>query len=393
MSALEGVRIVDLSAIVSGPFATMLLGDLGADVIKVEPPEGDGSRRYGPPFVAGESPYYLSVNRNKRSLRLDLRRPEGVEVARRLAAGADVVVSNFRPGVRDRLGLGYRELAKANPALIDCQITGFGPDGPWADRPAFDMIVQGMSGLMSVTGSPESGPFRAGIPIMDLAASLFGTYGILAALYHRSRTGEGQLVQVSMLESALALLTYQASRYLLTGEDPPLDGNRHAMTAPYGLFLAADGPLNICSGSEAIWMRLCRALGRPDLARDPRFATNPDRVRQRDELGAEIERILAAAPVREWVERLSSAGVPCGPVLTVGQALSHPQTEACGVVTELEHPTIGRLRAVRTPVSLSGTPASVRRPPPLLDEHGEEILAELGYTPADIERLTAAGVG
>ena len=381
MGPLSDLRVVDLSRNVAGPFAAMLLGDMGADVVKVErPPAGDESRRHGPPFLGEESPYFLSLNRNKRSLLLDLKEERDREAALRLLDRADVAISNYRPGVLERLGLGPEQLRERNPRLIVARVTGFGEEGPWADRPAYDHIIQGMSGLMSVTGSPESGPFRVGVSISDLLSGLFTVYGILSALHERDRRGRGQVVDVSLLAATLAALTFQGGLHLATGERPRRHGNDHPMIAPYGTFATQDGHLNLAVGNDAMFARLCSALGAPELADEPRFAGNPQRVENRTSLHEALGERFRTRTTAAWLDVLGSAGVACGPVLGIDEALAHPAALALGMVQELDHPTAGRIRLLGLPVKLGGTPAAIHRPPPTLGQHTRELLEELGVS-------------
>ncbi len=388
---LEGVTVIELGQAVSSPLCTMLLGDLGADVIKIEPPQGDPARGYGPPFVAGESPYFLSVNRNKRSVVIDLKHPEGAELARTLARRADVLVTNFRPSAMHRLGLDDETLRADNPRLIYCQVTGYGPRGPWADVPAFDQVAQGMSGLMSVTGKPESGPVRVGIAIADILAALFATYGVLAALYERERTGLGQRVDTSLLGAVIGVLTFQAGRYLAGGGDPGLEGNDHPVAAPYGTFRAADGYLNIAIANEQMWRRLAEEVGHPEWIDDPRFRSNADRVANRSAINAALEEALQRDTVANWVERLGRAGVACGPIWSVGQALESQPVQYLGIVRTVEHLLAGPIRLVGPAVELSRTPPVIRRAPPLLAQHTEEVLREVGYDRQAIADLAERG--
>ncbi len=388
---LDGVTVLELGQAVSSPLCTMLLGDLGADVIKIEPPQGDPARGYGPPFVAGESPYFLSVNRNKRSVVIDLKHPEGARLASELADRADVLVTNFRPSAMQRLGLDEPTLRQRNPRLIYCQVTGYGPRGPWADVPAFDQVAQGMSGLMSVTGKPESGPVRVGIAIADILAALFATYGVLAALYERERTGVGQRVDTSLLGAVIGVLTFQAGRYLADGSEPGLEGNDHPVAAPYGTFRCADGYINIAIANEQMWRRLAEEVGHPEWVDDPRFRTNADRVANRAAINAALEEALRTDTVARWVERLSRAGVACGPIWTVGQALESEPVHYLGIVQTVEHALAGQIRLVGPAVELSRTPPVIRRAPPLLAQHTGEVLAELGYDEAAIAALAERG--
>lgn len=388
---LDGLTVLELGQAVSSPLCTMLLGDLGADVIKIEPPQGDPARGYGPPFVAGESPYFLSVNRNKRSVVIDLKHPEGARLASELADRADVLVTNFRPSAMQRLGLDEPTLRQRNPRLIYCQVTGYGPRGPWADVPAFDQVAQGMSGLMSVTGKPESGPVRVGIAIADILAALFATYGVLAALYERERTGVGQRVDTSLLGAVIGVLTFQAGRYLADGSEPGLEGNDHPVAAPYGTFRCADGYINIAIANEQMWRRLAQEVGHPEWIDDPRFRTNADRVANRAAINAALEEALRCDTVAHWVERLSQAGVACGPIWTVGQALESEPVRYLGLVQTVEHALAGQIRLVGPAVELSRTPPAIRRAPPLLAQHTGEVLAELGYDEAAIAALAERG--
>lgn len=389
---LEGITVLEFGQAVSSPLCTMLLGDLGADVIKIEPPQGDPARGYGPPFVAGESPYFLSVNRNKRSIAIDLKQPAGAQIARELAARADVLVTNFRPSAIQRLGFDEETLRRLNPRLIYCQVTGYGPRGPWADVPAFDQVAQGMSGLMSVTGKPESGPVRVGIAIADILAALFATYGVLAALYERERTGIGQRIDTSLLGAVIGVLTFQAGRYLAGGGDPGLEGNDHPVAAPYGTFRAADGYINIAIANEQMWRRLAEEVGHPEWTDDPRFRTNAERVANRAAINAALEDALAQDTVANWVERLSRAGVACGPIWSVGQALESEPVRYLGILQTVEHLLAGSIRLVGPAVELSRTPPAIRRAPPLLAQHTEEVLAELGYNQDTIRSFAEAGV-
>ena len=388
---LRDLVVLDLSRILSGPFATMTLADLGAEVIKVEQPgQGDDTRQWGPPFHGGQAAYYLSVNRNKRSLAVDLKSPEGLDAVQRLAREADVVVENFRPGTAARLGLGYEELAAGNPGLVYASISGFGQTGPDAGRAGYDAIAQARSGIMSVTGEPDGPPVRVGISSADLIAGTWAVIGILAALHEKERSGHGQWVDISLLDGSVAWLTYVASGYFASGETPRRYGSAHPTIAPYQAFPTADGHLMLAVGNDGLWRRFAEAVGRPDLAEDPRFATNPLRVEHRGELIPILEEILAGETTGAWVARLDAAGVPAGPIQTVPEALSDPQVLARGMVAELDHPA-GPLRTLACPIRLTRTPASVRTPPPGLGEHSDAVLAAAGYSRSDIERLRAAG--
>lgn len=370
----------------------MMLGDLGADVIKVESPEGDDTRRWGPPYKGGESAYYLCCNRNKRSVVLDLGTPEGREVARRLALESDVLVENFRLGKMEGWGLAYEELAATNPRLVYCSISGYGRTGPDAHLPGYDYVMQGVGGVMSITGEESGPPAKVGVAIVDLTAGMFALSAIMAALILRDRTGQGQRVDISLLDSHLAWLANVASNYLVSGEAPRRYGNGHANIVPYHTFAASDGWLVVAVGNERQWQRLCQALERGDLLADPRFTTNAERVRNRASLLPLLAELFASRPLGEWLERLAEAGIPSGPVNGVDQVLESVQATARGMVQEIEHPTIGPLRMVASPLKLEATPPSIRRHPPLLGEHTDEVLRDvLGIDGEELGKLKAKG--
>ncbi|MDH6214179.1 CaiB/BaiF CoA transferase family protein [Streptomyces pseudovenezuelae] len=390
--ALTGIRVLDLSRILSGPLATMVLADLGADVIKVEDTKGgDDTRHWGPPFQGTEASYFLAANRNKRGVSVDLKTAQGREFVLRLADRADVLVENFRPGSADRLGLGYPELSLRNPGLVYASISGYGQTGPWASRPGYDAIAQAQSGMMSITGEAGGPPMRPGIATADIGAGMWATIGILTALYARRSSGRGQHIDISLLDGQLAWLTYVAGGYFTTGVAPGPHGTAHPTIVPYEALAAADGHVMIAAGNDRLWRRLTETVGLPDLAHDPRFATNPDRVRHRTELIPLLESALARRDCAQWAEALNSAGVPCAPISTVEEALTSEQAVARAMVQELHHPTAGQLRTVASPLKLSGTPASIRTAPPLLGQHTDEVLAESGYSAAEIAELHTAG--
>jgi crotonobetainyl-CoA:carnitine CoA-transferase CaiB-like acyl-CoA transferase len=374
--ALDGLLVADFSRVLAGPLCTQTLGDLGADVVKVErggpDATGDDTRTWGPPFVEQGSTYYLGLNRNKRSIALDLAAPEDLELARRLAARADVVVESFRPGTIDRLGLGYEAVAADNPAVVYCSISAFGSGEQAARLPGYDLLLQAMSGLMSVTGEPDGRPLKVGAALIDMVSGLYATTGVLAALHARERTGRGQRVEVSLMDSALAGLLNQASAHLLAGANPGRLGNRHPSIAPYETYRAADAEFAVAVGNDAIFARLCAAVSSPDLAGDERFVTNAARLEHRDELGAILEGAFAEATAVEWVQRLSEAGVPAGPINDIAAAFAF--AEALGLEPVWE--TDG-VRSVRSPLRFSDTPASARRRPPALGEHDAELRAWL----------------
>jgi crotonobetainyl-CoA:carnitine CoA-transferase CaiB-like acyl-CoA transferase len=362
---------------------------MGAQVIKVEPPEvGDDTRAWAP-FIGGQGTYFLSTNRNKKSFCLDTRRKEGVEVLCRLVKGADVFVENFKPGLMDRLGLDYRRMISLNPRLVYCSISGFGQTGPYRDRPGYDQILQGMSGLMSITGTEESGPVRVGLAIGDILTALFATYGILSALWAREKTGKGQWVTTSILEATVGILTMQAGKFFATGQPPGPAGNHHPVIAPYGVYRTKDKPINIAVGTETMWKNFCQVTGRPELEKDERFRKNNDRVKNRSELNPLLEEVLAAKTQEEWIEALNQAGIPCGPIYTLDQVFKDPQVIHQKMRLEVEHPQMGMVPMTGLPVQLSDTPARVSLPPPLLGEHSAEVLREFGLSPEEIRNLFA----
>jgi crotonobetainyl-CoA:carnitine CoA-transferase CaiB-like acyl-CoA transferase len=374
---LEGLLVADFSRVLAGPFATMLLGDLGADVVKVEHPDGgDETRGWGPPFLGEDSTYYLAVNRNKRSVALDLKQEPGRRAALALAGRADVLVENFKAGAAERLGLGFDQVTGRNPGLVWCSISGFGR-GAGAELPGYDFLVQAMSGLMHITGSPGGEPTKVGVALVDVLTGLYATAGILAALHERARTGRGQLVEVSLLGSALASLVNQASSYLCTGQSPRAMGNRHPSITPYETLGTADRPLVVAVGNDAQFARLCRVLGLPEAAADPRFATNTARVTNREALVTLLEQALAARGAADWVPALAEAGVPCGLVNDVGEAFALAERLGLGPVVEA-----GGVPQVANPIRLASSPPSYRLGPPALGEHTAEVLAWLQVPPA-----------
>lgn len=389
--ALAGLRVLDATQVMAGPFCTMLLGDLGADVVKLEPPGGDTTRT-----MAGsrgsESPGYWGINRNKRGIVVDLKHSRGQKIFRALAARSDVLVENGRPGSMAALGLGYDDLHEENPALIYASISGFGHSGPYAARGGFDLVAQGMSGLMSVTGEPGRPPAKCGVPVTDLAAGLLALQAILAAYVHRLKTGEGQHVDASLLEAGIALSIWESQQYFSGGGVPQPTGSAHRMFAPYQAVRCSDGYITLGAASTRTWERLAHALGRGDLLERPEYAHATDRVENRERLAAEIEGVTEKRPRAHWLELLEREGVPCGPILDYAEVFADPHVRERGLIQELEHPEAGRIRVVGPPVKLSLTPARVDRPSPLYGQHTAEVLGELGYTPDEVEGLVADGV-
>ena len=391
-NALNGIRVLDITQVMAGPYCAMLLCDLGADVIKVEaPPHGDASRR-----MAGargsDSPAFNAVNRGKRGIVVDLKRDAGRDIVRRLAADADVLVENARPGVMDRLGLGYEDLRGVNQALVYASISGYGQTGPRATRGGFDLVAQGESGVMSVTGEPGGPPVKAGIPLTDLGAGLFAAVGILAALQHRARSGEGQHVDTSLLEAGVALSVWEATEYFATGRAPQPLGSAHRMSAPYQAVACADGHITLGAANDRLFHKLCGALGHPEWAAEPAFADDTARVANRQALAGRIESLTRTQPRAHWLRLLEEHGVPCGPINTYAEVFEDEQVAAREMVVETEHPTLGRLRTLGAPLKMSRTPPRPGRPAPLLGEHTEAVLRAAGYATSRVAELRAAGV-
>lgn len=390
---LAGLRVLDLSRALAGPFCAMILADLGADVVKIEPtPDGEMVRRWGP-FKDGTSVYYLSIHRNKRSLAIDFRDPRGLALIRELAGGADAVIENFKPGVMHDMGMDYATLAAANPRLVFASISAFGRGGPYEAWPGVDQIAQGMSGLMSLTGHPETGPTRVGIPIGDVVAGMWAALGIQAALLERERTGRGQLVETSLLAGLIGLLNVQGQRELTLGDTPGVAGNQHPVICPYGIFQAADGPFNMAAATDDMWAKLCRLLGLDALIADPAFVSNSARMRNRDDVTRRLNEKFATRGKMEWTLDLVGLGLPAGPIFDLKQTFADPHVRQSGMIEVIQHATLGRLELLANPIrmgSLSGR--SVRRAPPQLGEDTLQVLADYGISRERVEALVASNV-
>jgi crotonobetainyl-CoA:carnitine CoA-transferase CaiB-like acyl-CoA transferase len=386
--ALAGIKVIDLTRVLGGPYCTMILSDHGAEVIKVEPPQGDEVRDWGPPFLDGDASYFIGVNRNKRSIALDLGKPEGRAVLLRMLEGADVLVENFKPGSMEKWGLGYEaDLAPRFTRLIHCRVSGFGGDGPLGGLPGYDAILQAMTGLMSVNGDPTTGPMRLGTPVVDLATGMFSAIGILMALQERHNSGRGQYLDMTLHDCGMALLHPQAANFFLNARRPMPTGNPHPNLAPYEKYPTRTGEIFIASGNNGQFRKLCELIGRPELADDPRFASNADRLANRGDLVAALGAVFAESDGKELTLRLIRAGVPAGPVLAVDEATAAPHTAHRAMVTELDG-----YRGLGTPIKLSRTPGGTRARPPRFNEHGDEVLTAHGYSAGEIAALKAAGV-
>jgi formyl-CoA transferase/CoA:oxalate CoA-transferase len=390
---LSGFTVVDLTRVLSGPYCTMILADLGARVIKVEHPgKGDDTRHWGPPFLGKESAYFLSINRNKESVTCDFKPQEGREILDTLIAHADVFVENFRPGTIERAGFGWEAMHAKYPRLVYASISGYGQTGPRRDEAGYDAVMQAEGGLMSVTGDPDRPGYRLGVAITDMVAGLYCAQGITAALLARERSGKGQRVDIGMLDTTAALLTYQAANWFANGKIPPRQGNRHATIAPYETFTTRDGDIVIAVGNDPTWQKFCPAIGLPELASDPRFTTNKDRMELYDAMRPPIDAAFRTKTSAEWIEILNAAGVANGEVRNIGQMLSDPQLDAREMIKTLMHPTVGATRVIGAPIKFSDTPSSVRTPPPVLGEHTDAVLKEIGYADATLGELRAKKV-
>ena len=389
-SALDGLRVLDLTQVMAGPFCSMLLCDMGADVIKVEPPAGDSTRRM-PGGVGTDSPSFNAVNRGKRGIVVDLKRPTGREAVQRLAAVSDVLVENYRPGVLERFGLDYANLAERYPRLVYASISGYGQTGPSAGKGGFDLVAQGVSGLMSVTGEAGRPPVKAGIPVTDLGAALFAVAGILSALLARARTGRGQLVDTSLVDAGVALSVWEATQYFSGRGVPERLGSAHRMNAPYQALRCADGHVTIGAANDRTFRRLCEALGHPEWADDPEYRDDTHRIRNREALAARIEAVLETRPRSHWLESLDARGVPCGPINDYAEVMADPHVRARELVVETDHPTLGRIPTLGTPIKLSETPLTPGRPAPRLGQHTDEVLGDAGFGAEEIAELRRAG--
>ena len=391
-SALENVKVVDLTRTLAGPFCTMLLGDMGADVVKIEEPERGDETRSWTPFWNGESTQFVSFNRNKRSLSLNLREKEGLDIVRALAADADVMIESFRAGALERMGLGYADIHRLNPGIVYCSISGYGRTGPMAEKPGYDLIIQAYSGLMDLTGDPDGLPLRVGFSLVDLFTGMMAYGSVVTALYHQRQTGQGQHIEAALLDGQVAALSYHATAYLATGVVPQRMGSGHPSLVPYQSFPAADGYFILGVANQGLWERFCAAIDRPDLLADPRFLTNDDRVAHRAECVELLSGIFRTRTVAEWVEVIEQAGVPCGPINRVDDVVNNPQVQARNMIAQLSHPNVPDLKIPNSPLKLAETPPDLRRPPPLLGQHNEEILTELGYETEAIAELQRKGV-
>jgi crotonobetainyl-CoA:carnitine CoA-transferase CaiB-like acyl-CoA transferase len=392
MGPLAGLKVIELAHMMSGPICGMLLADMGADVIKVEKfPGGDDTRRFGIPDIRGESSAFIVMNRNKRGIAVDLKQPAGKDVLRRLLATADVVTENYRKGTMEKLGLGYDGLAKVNPGLIYCEISGYGRTGPYSDKPGFDLIAQGMSGLMSITGEPGQPPIKCGGPVTDVGAGVLAALGIVSAYIHRLKTGQGQRVDTSLFEAGIMQTYWQAAYFFATGTAAPAMGSGNLTSAPYQAFQTSDGWVNVGAANQANWERLITVLNAPELGADPRFTSNASRMKHRTELVAALSPIFRRTTTAQWCEKLEAAGLPVGPILGVPEMLAHPQTLARGMVVETNHRRIGKVPALGFPLRFSQTKGEVTRSAPVLGEHTREVLAEYDYTANEIEKLIEEG--
>ncbi len=393
MRPLEGIKVIDLSRILSGPYCTMVLADLGAEVIKIEAPNGDDTRTWGPPFIETESAYFLSINRNKKSMVLNLKEEEGRQILLDLIKDADVVVENFRPGTLKRLKLDYETLKAVNPRIILASISGYGQTGPYSQKPGYDVIAQGMGGITSVTGEPGQRPVKVGFSIADIGTGMWALIGIQSALIAREKTGEGQWIDASLLDTIISWQTYFAGNYFASGENPKPQGGAHPNIVPYQLFESANGYFNIAVGNESLWDKFCSAIGQPELRDNPKFATNKDRVVNRSEIVSHLQELFLTDTKENWIKLFEDAGIPCGPVMNFEEIFKDPHVLAREQLVEVEHPTAGKIKMTGIPIKFSATPGEVRTAPPLLGEHTDEVLkTNLNINEDEIARLKASGV-
>ena len=391
-AALDGIKVVDLTRTLAGPFCTMMLGDMGADVVKIEEPSHGDETRSWPPFWNEVSGQFLSFNRNKRSITLNLKDKRAVDICLKLASRADVMIESFRTGTADKMGIGYQDVKQLNPRIVYCSVSGFGRTGPLADKPGYDLIIQGYSGLMSTTGEPDGPPARTGFSLVDLFTGMMAYGSIMTALLNREKSGKGQYVEASLLEGQIATMSYHAVGYLATGRDPGRMGSGHPSLVPYQAFPSSDGFFILGCGNDGLWQRLCPAIGRDDLTDDPRFKTNSDRVRQRWELVSILSDHFQTRTTSEWVETIGNAGVPCGPINRISDVVTDPQVLSRDMMLSIPHPQVPDLKVPGSPLKLADTPPTVRHYPPSLGEHNEEVLTEMGYGKEEVVRFKDEGV-